>query len=394
MSTPNARYLPAFIIWSIFIIAGDALAAIPYAKLRSENKALKFSILKLVNVAINLGLTIFFLVICKNSYDAGKADFYASMYNPEIGIGYTFLSYAIANTISLFLLAKQIMRLKFGFNKELFHKMISYTWPLIILGLAGNINDTADRLMIKWLIPDRAAAQTAQGIYGGCYKIAILMSIVIQAFRFAAEPFFFNKSRDKDSKLVYALVMKYFIIFCLLLFLGIVLNLDWLKYIVDEEYRVGLKVVPILLFAYLCYGAVINLSIWYKLSGQTKFGAVISVFGAVVTLVINFLFVPRYSYMACAWATLSAFAGMMVFSYFLGQKYFPIKYNLRAMTVYLVLALFFYCISFLFAGIENVTVRLVLDNLLILIFAWIIYKLEINNLKKLTPNVPAADQSN
>jgi O-antigen/teichoic acid export membrane protein len=275
MSTPNAKYLPVFITWSILIIATDAFAAIPYAKLRSENKALKFSILKLINVGLNFGLTIFFLVICKNSYDHNTGDIYASLYDPEVGIGYAFLSYAIANTISLLLLWKQIRRLKFGFNKELFNKMISYTWPLIILGLAGNINDTADRIMIKWLIPDKVEAQNAQGIYGGCYKIAILMSIVIQAFRFAAEPFFFNKAKDKDSKVMYALVMKYFVIFCLLLFMAIVLNLDWLKYIVDEEYRVGLKVVPILLFAYLCYGVVVNLSIWYKLSGQTKFGAII-----------------------------------------------------------------------------------------------------------------------
>jgi O-antigen/teichoic acid export membrane protein len=393
LSTPNAKYLPIFIVWSILIVGSDSLSSIPYARLRAENKALKFSILKLVNVVINLGITLFFIITCKNSFDAGNDDIYASLYNPEIGIGYAFLATLIANGISIILLSKQIARLKFGFNVELLKDMLRYTWPLIILGLAGNVNDTADRVMIKWLIVDKVEAQNAQGIYGACYKIAILMSIVIQAFRFAAEPFFFNNAKNKDSKQLYAIVMKYFVIFCLLLFLATVLNLDWLKYIVDEDYRVGINVVPILLFAYLCYGVVINLSIWFKLSGQTKFGAVISVFGALITILVNFIFVPKYSYMACAWATLSAFAGMMILSYFLGQKYFPIKYNLRAISFYVMIALVLYSFSFLFSGIEHTVLRLVLNNSLVLLFVWIAYRLEISNLKKVKQNATTPDQS-
>jgi O-antigen/teichoic acid export membrane protein len=282
--------------------------------------------------------------------------------------------------------------LRFGFNKDLLKRMLHYTWPLIILGLAGNINDTADRLMIKWLIEDKAEAQIAQGVYGGCYKIAILMNIFIQAFRFAAEPFFFGRSKDKESRPMYALVMKYFIIFCLLIFLFTTLNLDWLKYLVDVEYRVGLKVVPILLIAYLCYGVMINLSIWFKLSGQTKFGALISVVGAIITLVINFLFVPTYSYMACAWATLAAFGSMMIMSYVLGQKYFPIKYNLRAITLYCGISLLLYLISMLVSGVDSFTGRIVLNNLLIVLFGGLIYLFEINNLKKVKANA-STDQS-
>jgi len=391
LSTPNAKYLPVFIIWSILIVASDTFSALPYARLRAENKALRFSILKFVNVVINLSITLFFIIICKNSFEKGNDDLYARLYNPEIGIGYAFLATLIANGLSLLLLGKQIARFKFGFNTDLLKKMLHYTWPLIILGLAGNINDTADRLMIKWLIADKVEAQNAQGIYGACYKIAILMSIVIQAFRFASEPFFFNNAKNKDSKQLYALVMKYFVIFCLLLFLGTVLNLDWLKYIVGEDYRVGIKVVPILLFAYLCYGVVINLSIWFKLSGQTKYGAVISVFGALVTIIVNLIFVPKYSYMACAWATLAAFSGMMILSYFLGQKYFPIKYNLRAISVYTLFTFVLYAVSFLFEDIENAAVKLILKNSLLLFFVWMIYKLEISNLKKVKQNVATPD---
>jgi O-antigen/teichoic acid export membrane protein len=209
------------------------------------------------------------------------------------------------------------------------------------------------------------------------------MSIVIQAFRFASEPFFFSKAKDKDSKQTYALVMKYFVIFGLFLFLSISLNLDWLQYIVGENYRSGIKVVPILLFAYLCLGIVYNLSIWYKLSGQTKYGAVIAISGAVVTLTINILFVPQYSYMACAWATLAAYATMMILSYIFGRLYFPIKYNLRAITIYSMIALLIFIVSYTFQTLQSVGLKLFLNNFLIVIFVLVVYKLEIQNLKKI-----------
>jgi O-antigen/teichoic acid export membrane protein len=271
--------------------------------------------------------------------------------------------------------------------------MLKYTWPLVILGFAGMINETLDRLILKQLMVNKAEAQVAQGIYGACYKIAILMTIFVQAFRFAAEPFFFGKAKEKDSKKTYAIVMKYFVIFCLLLFLGTLMNLDWIKHLIAANYWSGLKVVPILLLANLCLGVMYNLSIWYKLSGKTKFGAIISVSGAAITILINVLFVPAYSYVACAWATLAAYGGMMCLSYFLGQKYFPIKYNIRAMFVYLFITLGLYLLSRTYSNMESTFVKVVLNNLLIALFVWIIYKLEINNLKKLQTNVNTHDQS-
>ncbi|MGZ3920557.1 MAG: lipopolysaccharide biosynthesis protein, partial [Bacteroidia bacterium] len=270
LTTPNAVYPVQFIIWSILIIASDAIMSIPFAKLRAEDKALHFSLLKLSNVIINFLLTVFFIYVCKSAYEEHKENFFSALYNPEIGIGYCFLSMLIANIFTLLLLGKKIITISWRLNTDLLKEMLRYTWPLIILGLAGMINETLDRIILKKLMVDKSEAQVAQGIYGACYKIAILMTIFIQAFRFAAEPFFFGKSKEKDSQRTYAVIMKYFVIFCLFLFLGTLMNLDWIKYLVDGEYWSGLKVVPVLLFANLCLGVVYNLSIWYKLSGQTK----------------------------------------------------------------------------------------------------------------------------
>lgn len=393
LSTTNAVYPPKFIIWCIIIMATDAIMAIPFAKLRADNQPLKFSLLKLFNVIVNFGLTVYFIKFCKEAYENNEASFAATIYDPQIGIGYCFLAMLIANICTLLLMSKQFVTIRLNVNVELLKEMLKYTWPLIILGLAGMVNETLDRIILKKLMVDKAEAQVAQGIYGACYKIAILMTIFIQAFRFAAEPFFFNKAKDKDSKNTYAFVMKYFVIFCLLLFLGTLMNLDWIKYIIDEPYWSGLQVVPVLLLANLCLGVVYNLAIWYKLSGQTKYGAIISVLGAVITIVINVIFVPHYSYVACAWATLAAYSGMMVFSYFLGQKHFPIKYNIRAMGVYTILTIGLYFLSLTYKTMDSLALKIILNNLLILIFVWLVYKLEFNNLKKLNSNVNTANKS-
>ena len=237
LSTPNVTYLPQFIVWCVLIIASDAIMAIPFAKLRSDNQPIKFSILKIINVVINAGLTVFFVMVCKPAYENNAGNFFSTLYDPQIGIGYCFLSMVIANGVTLLLMGKYFASLQFKLNRELLLQMLKYTWPLIILGLAGMINETLDRIILKELMIDKEEAQTALGIYSGCYKIAILMTIFIQAFRFAVEPFFFNQAADKNSKKLYAIVMKYFVIFCSFLFLGTMMNLEWIKYLVDEEYR-------------------------------------------------------------------------------------------------------------------------------------------------------------
>lgn len=371
-----------YIIWCVLIVATDAMMAIPFARLRLTNQAKKFAGLKLLNVMLFILINIFYFNICKPAYFKGEDSFFAACYNPQIGVGYTFLAGLIANIISLIVLAKEFLGIKFEFDKDLWKKMFSYAWPLLILGFAGMINETFDRFILKYLLPEDIARHEL-GVYGACYRIAMLMTIFTTAFKYAAEPFFFSNAQSKNSKKINALVMKYYVLFCLFLFLGTMMNLPWLKMVVSEEYRSGLAVVPILLLANLSVGVYWNLSIWFKLTGQTKFGAIITIMGAAITLVINFAFIPKFGYMACAWATLASYGTMMVISYVLGQKYYPIKYNLRSMMVFTVLALGFYVISTLYSDMENTLVKLIFNNMFLALFAWIFYKLEFENLKNL-----------
>lgn len=371
-----------YVIWCVLIVATDALMAIPFARLRLLNKARKFAGLRLLNVTVYILFNIFYFNICKPAYYNEPGSFFAGFYNPEVGVGYAFLAGLFANLVSLLFLSKEFLQIRYTFDKELWKSMLRYAWPLLILGFAGMINETFDRFILKYLLPEDVARNEI-GVYGACYRIAMLMTIFTTAFKYAAEPFFFNHAGSKDSKKLNALVMKYYVLFCLFLFLGIMMNLPWLKYLVSEKFRTGLGVVPILLLANLCVGIYWNLSIWFKLTGQTKFGAIITVIGAIMTLVINFWGIPKFGYMACAWATLLSYAVMMIISYVLGQKYYPVKYNLRSVFVFTSLALGFYGISTLYSGMESASLKLVINNLLLALFAWIFYKLEFDNLKKL-----------
>jgi O-antigen/teichoic acid export membrane protein len=369
-----------YVIWCVMIVATDTLMALPLARLRSNNKAKQFALLRIFNVTVYLVVSIFYMIFCKNAYENGENNFLASCYDPRVGVGYAFLAQLIANLFSMLLMAKEFTGFAYVFDKELWKKMIGYAWPLLFLGLAGMVNETFDRLVLKYLLPENIA-KTELGIYGACYKIAILMTIFITAFRYAAEPFFFNQAADKNSKKVYALVMKYFVIFCSFLFLVTMMNLDIVKLAIYKDYRSGLGVAPILLLANLFLGVYFNLSIWYKLTGQTRFGAVITIIGAIITLVINFSFIGKYSYMACAWATFAAYGSMMVISYYMGQKHYPVKYNLRSMLFFFFCAVGFYFISLTYNSLESIVIKLILNNLFVILFAWLFYKLEFSNLK-------------
>ncbi len=371
-----------YIIWCVLIVATDAMMAIPFARLRLNNQARKFGMLKLLNVFVFILICIFYFNICKPAYFNEPDSAFAKFYNPEVGVGYMFLAGFLANLVSLLFLAKEFTGIQYVFDKELWKQMLRYSWHLLILGFAGMINETFDRFILKYLLPEDVA-KTQLGIYGQCYRIAMFMTIFTTAFKYAAEPFFFNHAKHEDSKKLNAMVMKYYVLFCLFLFLGTMMNLPWLQKVVSENYRSGLGVVPILLLANLCVGVYWNLSIWFKLTGQTKFGAIITVMGAVITLVINFVGIPKFGYMACAWATLASYGAMMVASYLLGQKYYPIKYNLRSISVFTFLALGFYFISTLYSNIESTVIKLILNNILLALFALIFYKLEFDNLKKL-----------
>lgn len=378
---------PGFISWMIIIIGTDALMAIPFARLRTENRAARFTIVKLINILSNIGFNVFFIVICRNAYiewqTGGEETFFSELYKPEIGIGYGFLSNVLANLVSLLFLAPEFYGFPYHFNLKVWKEMIFYALPLIVVGLAGMVNETFDRIALKKLLGSEIGlAET--GIYGACYKISIIMSIFIQAFRFAAEPFFFNTAAKDDSKKMNAIVMKYFIIFCSFIFLGTMMNLSWLKYFISEPYWAGLHVVPVLLIANLFLGIYYNLSVWYKLTGQTRFGAFITIIGAAVTLIINFVFIPKFSYTASAWATFASYGSMMVVSYYIGQKYYPIRYNIRSFFFFTGFALIFYFISKLYSGYYTFTFELILNNSLLLLYAWMFYKFEIPNFKILS----------
>ncbi len=374
-----------YIIWSVGIIATDALMAIPFARLRLNNKARRFAGIKTLNVLINISLNVFYFVICKHDYELNltgePASTWAGFYNPVTGIGYAFLANLIANLVSLALLSPEFIGIGYVFDKKLWKEMIVYALPLLLVGLAGMVNETFDRIILKYLLPP-GVGQSEIGIYGACYKIAILMTIFIQAFRYAAEPFFFSQARSNDSRKMNAVIMKYFVIACSFLFLATMMNLKWIRYFVHENFWPGLSVVPILLLANLFLGIYYNLSIWFKLTGQTRFGAYITIAGAIITLAVNFMFIPRYSYAASAWATFLSYGCMMVLSYFMGRKHYPVNYNLRSFTFFFGAALLLYLVSMSYQGNWNIYLELILNNILLGIYIWLFYKFELPNLKQ------------
>ncbi len=375
---------PEYVIWFAIIIATDALTSIPFAKLREQGKAKRFAIVKVINIATYIGLNVFFILFCKPVYEAEESaykDFVEAVYNPEIGVGYIFISNLIATLVTLLLLSPEIFRMRYVFDSPLWKRMMVYALPLLIAGLAGMINETLDRVLLTYLLPENEA-MSQTGIYGACYKVSIIMTIFIQTFRFAAEPFFFSQSKDKDSKATNAAIMKYFVIICSIIFLGTMMNIDWIKYFVGEDFREGMGVVPILLLANLFLGVFINQSIWYKLTGQTGYGALLTIFGAIITITLNFYWIPRIGYMGSAWATLICYASMMVVSYFLGNKHYPVNYDLKRIFAYLGLSLTLYFIS-VFIKTGSGAINLILNNLLLIGFVLFTWKMEKTNFRKL-----------
>jgi len=332
-----------YIVWVAWIIALDALTAIPFAKLREQQRPGRFALLKTLNILVNIGANLFLIGLCKWAHDQEAPEWLAwagELYDPEIGIGYVFVANLIASAVTVLLLLPEFLQIRRP-SLELWGKMLGYGLPLLIAGLAGMVNETLDRVLLKYLLPENTAMEQL-GIYGACYKIAILMTIFIQAFRYAAEPFFFAHYKQADSKALYALVMNWFVIACSFIFLGVMLNLAWIQYFVGAKYRAGLDVVPLLLLANLCLGVFFNLSIWYKLTEQTRFGTYLTLWGAAVTLALNLAWIPRMGYMGSAWATLVCYASMAAWSYLLGRRFYPVAYDLKRLLGYPALAIGLY----------------------------------------------------
>ncbi len=371
---------PEYIIWFGMILSADAICAIPFANLRNRGKAGRFSMIKNSNIALNIGFNLFFILLCPYLLKHNPDSAVSFVYNPSVGVGYIFISNLLASLCTLLLLSSEILQLQFRFDKVMWKQMMIYALPVMVWGMAGIVNETFDRVLLKYLIADKSIAMEQLGIYGACYKISIVMSLFIQAFRFAAEPFFFQHSTDKDARQIYAKVMKFFVIVCAFIFLAGVMYLDDLMKFVGPAYRVGAPVVPILLMANLFLGVFYNLSVWYKLTDQTMFGAYISVAGAVFTLILNFTLVPSMGYMGAAWATFICYFFIAVVSYFLGQKYYPIPYPLKRIGLYLLLIVVFYIIKNI-VDIPYGAYARMFGTFFVVAFIAIVYVLEFKNKK-------------
>ncbi len=384
---------PEYVIWFAWILGLDAICAIPFARLRSQNRAKRFATVKMINILINVILTLFFLLFCPLvlRHDPGgwMAGIVNRIYNPEWGIAYVFIANLAASVLTLVLLVPQISGMKWQLHPELWKRMLSYAWPLLFAGLAGIVNETFDRLLLRYLLPLPAnLAEDQVGIYSACYKISILLTLFVQAYRFAAEPFFFAKSKEQDAKVVYARIMDYFIIAVSLIFLVTMLYLDDVFiHLIGGKFRTGRNVIPVLMLANLFLGVYYNLSIWYKLTSRTIWGAWLSAIGAVITLVLNFWWIPLspdhliHGYIGSAWATFICYGSMMILSYILGQKYYPIKYNILKFTGYLGFALLLYFLSRI-PSFQSAALRLSFNTFLILIFAAIAFLVERPRLSK------------
>ena len=371
---------PEYIAWFAVILGIDAFIALPFARLRLNNRPVKFAVVKLVGIAFTIGFNLFFLSFCPWWLEKNPGSIVNLVYSPEIGVGYVFISNLLASIITLLLLLPEIFRVVLTFNRKMLVQMLSYGFPILIVGIAGVANQSIDKILIPFLVEKDPMFQV--GIYGANYKLAVLMNMFIQAFRYAFEPFFFSRSGGDDDTRIYATVMKYFVIFGLLIFLGMILYLDLIKFIIDEKYHVGLKVVPIVLTANLFYGIYFALSMWYKLTDKTRYGAYIALIGAAITIALNFLLVPVMGYMGSAIAVLACFTTMMVISYFLGQKHYPVPYNLKRLALYFSIAGVLFLLSMVSENMAAVY-KYPIHTIYILIFLAAVAVIEKSELKRL-----------
>lgn len=344
---------PEYVVYFALIISFDAISAIPFAYLRQQNKALKFALIKNASIFLNILLNLYFLILCP--YVKKEYAINLPFFNGSVEIGQIFISNLVASAVTLPFLWKELKQIKNArFNKTIWKDMLLYGLPLMVVGFAGMINETLDRIIISNFYTDTQEGMSATGIYGANYRLSILMSLFIQAFRYAAEPFFFNHSSNSDKRTIYAEVMNWFVLVCLVLFLTVTLYIDVFKHFINERYWEGLNVVPILLLANMFLGIYYNLSIWYKLSDNNNKGAMISIVGAIITIVANLILVPIYGYTGCAWATLLCYGCMVILCYTMGAKYYPIPYNVVRLILYTLFALFIYVIIGNLAVIEHV----------------------------------------
>ena len=370
-----------YVVWFGIIVGLDAISSIPLARLRTENKAKTFASINIVNVLVYLGFNFFFLSYCLPLVAEGGGNWLTdTFYDPNTGVGYVFIANLIASGVKFLLLTPTMLR---GLTKpdlKLLKPMLIYSLPLLVAGLAGMMNEMFDRVMLKRILYPVLGEEGAMyqlGVYGACYKLSIIIALMIQAFRYAAEPFFFSQEKEKGSKQLYAKIMTYFVWVLAGTFLFVMLYIDLFKYFIpNEAYWVGLKIVPILLMANIFLGIYYNQSVWYKLTDKTSYGAGLAIFGASVTVVLNLLFIPKYGYLASAWATFACYGSMMLASYFLGRKYYPVPYEVGKVVSMISGAVILYALSGL-VDVEKTELRMAINLVFLLGYlglSWVILR--------------------
>ena len=363
-----------YVMWFALIIGLDAISSISFAKLREQRQAARFALVRLVNIFINIGLNLFFIIYCPYALENSlpTTDFVNSVYDPKVGIGYIFIANLFASGVTILMLLPEMIKSNWVFNTMLWKKMMWYALPLLVAGLAGMTNETIDRILLKQLLPEGVDKMAAIGVYGAFYKISIIMILFIQTFRFAAEPFFFSQEKQHNSRKTYADVLKYFTILASLIFLSVMLYLDVVKHFIGSSFHSeeGIKIVPILLMANLFLGIYYNLSIWYKLTEKTGYGAILAIFGAVITLVLNIILIPKIGFVGSAWATLFCYFSMMIASLLIGRKHYAIPYDLKRVFTYITLSFGLYKLSAYFGT------SMLVNTVYLFVFILVVFVLE------------------
>ena len=380
------RDFPLLIQLSIVIIALDALTTIPFARLRQEGRPKKFAFVRVTGIFLNLGFTIFFLSFCPRYLHAHPGSWVHAIYDPKINpVSYVLIANIIQSAFNVLMLLPRILPGKGKFDWAFWKEMMIYSLPMMVAGLGGMINETFDRIMLGWWSHGPQQFKDDQrGVYNACYKLSLLISLFIQAFRMGAEPFFFKQAGGQNAKFVYARVMKFFVITICVMFLFVSLFLPVWKYFIAPKHWNGLAVVPVLLIANMFLGIYINLSVWYKVTNRTIAGMWITLIGSLITLVINYFFIPTYGYMACAWATFSCYGSMMVISYIWGQKEYAIPYATKKLTAYMVISIGLFFVHKLVTSLFHGFTPSVLAGLVLLgAYSLFIFRIERKEFRKL-----------
>ncbi|MDB5231324.1 MAG: polysaccharide biosynthesis protein [Chitinophagaceae bacterium] len=378
---------PSIVKYCVVIIALDAITTIPFARLRQEGRPKLFAFIRVTGIFINIGLTIFFLTYCRKAVAADSQSWLNKIYDPHANpVIYILIANIAQAAFAVLVLSPKLIPKKWKFDWGLWREMMIYALPMLIAGLGGMINETFDRIMLaRWLPGSHDHVVEQVGIYNACYKLSILISLFIQAFRMGAEPFFFKQAEGKNAQYTYARVMKFFVITICLMFLVVSLYIPlWKHFIQNKKEWEGLRVVPILLFANMFLGIYYNLSVWYKVTSRTKAGAWITVIGALITIVINFFFIPYFGYMACAWATFLCYGSMMVISYVWGQKQYYVPYSTKKLLAYLgIVAMLYFIHKTIIYFVPGLTFSLVLATFLTGGFFFLIFGIERKEFRKL-----------